>query len=81
MEKVIEEKNSFLDFALDANMIMKVYPNYSKKTLSQIIWRCKHQLKKPKGGILLASEFCNIKGIRLDQLNDIIHRGAKIGHF
>lgn len=69
MEK---EKESVSDFVLSTDLLLKLYPKMNKESVSKMLYRLKKKKEKPKSGVLLGSEYCEMKGIKLGQLRSIV---------
>jgi hypothetical protein len=66
------EKKNLNDFVLEYYDFMKLYPQITKKSAIGRFSRLKRKLNKPLGGVLLASEYCDVVGISFSQLCIII---------
>lgn len=69
---MILEENKLKDFALEYYHICSLYPDISKKSACQRLFRLKKKLKKPNNGVLLGSEYCELVGISMKQLHAIV---------
>ena len=66
------KKENLKDFIFTPDKAYKIYPDISPEAARQKIWRLKKKLKKPTGGVLLASEYAQLHGITLDQVHKLL---------
>ena len=66
------QKNVPADFVLESTHLLRLYPEITKLAAQKRLYYLKTKIKKPKSGVLLGSEYCELVGIRLEQLISIV---------
>jgi hypothetical protein len=74
---MVLQKNNLVDFILESHHLTKLHPDISKLAAQKRLYYLKRKIKKPKSGVLLGSEYCELVGIRIDQLISIVFPKSK----